>query len=65
MNWGKFGSAIWAFQNSQFPISFKNWRPNFESMDELGEKLCTKFRLTFKNKMENFHKKHSHILNLT
>ena len=51
MNWVKFGSAIYAFQKSQFPISFMHWEKlgsihsrkltfqnqNFESMDELGK----------------------------
>ena len=37
MNWRKFGSAILADQKSQFPFLFMNWRPNFESMDDLGK----------------------------
>ena len=53
MNWGKFGSAIWAVHKSQFSISFINWEklgsihsprptfqsPNFESMDELRKAM--------------------------
>ena len=43
-----------------------NWRPNFESMDKLGEKVCPTFSFTIENKIENSHKKvWSHIkLNL-
>ena len=59
MNWGKFESAIQAFQKPQFPISFMNWRQNFESMDEFGKGMPwqAKFSFTVENKMENSHRK--------
>ena len=58
VNWGKFVNAIWAFQNSQLPISFMHWekfghinspRPTFEnanveSMDELKKRM-SQFKL--------------------
>ena len=36
-----------------------NWRPNFESMDELGKFMTqqAEFSFTVENKMENSHRK--------
>ena len=38
---GRFESAIYAVQKSQFRVSFMNWRPNLKSVDELGKAMSS------------------------
>ena len=71
LNWGKFGNAIWAFQKSQFPISFlwigKNLEiysaPNQHFKTEMlylwmsCENLCPNLSFTVENKMGSSHKR--------